>query len=691
MAKTIIEKRERSGGGLPAGTVSSRPKQVSPARETSKPAPFAVRIVLGICLAGLLTHIALYSFQCDDAFISFRYARNLADGDGLVFNPGHERVEGYTNFLWVLILAAGSWVGMPPESLASPLSILFSLGLAAWLLWFCDRNRPGGVSPWWLVVPAVFLAANRSYAVWSTSGLETKLFELLAVGGVICTLGEMRAMREGRDGFPYSALLLALATLTRPDGLLISACVIGTRILLQVIDRTIRLRPLAVGTLVFAGLVGGHFLFRHWYYGDWLPNTYYAKVSGQTWWEMGGKYLAGFALEYGLVFWLPVLIAAAVGLYRVGRLDILLIILAATIPHAIYIAAIGGDHFEYRPLDVYVPLLLIWLFYASTMARTRPASVGLTAYLALCWAVSLAIPTLTRVNFPDDYRAGFAGITPRDDGRKELIDSAAHPNLFRLPFVGGYLHLYNDVMRDMSRHFVGLRKEEHALFLATAKKQGEWLRELVDSGKLPRDVHIAVACVGAIPYFSGVRTLDRLGLTDREVAHRPAPEGKVRIMAHDKAADPEYAVERGVDLWAADTVHLILPLGHPELFHFAYLSKKGIMAPLIADAGEGRFILAFAMQGMDVLQRRCPALRFMPASEYLEIEAAANGRRFRPIPREKQLDIPYDIHFAVLGHKMITKYGDLEGGKRHLERAIATNPKNAEAQRLLEAISYRPK
>ncbi|HKQ47670.1 MAG TPA: hypothetical protein VJZ71_06355 [Phycisphaerae bacterium] len=691
MAKTIVENRPRAGRGQPAGDASSGRQVASSALKAATPAPFAVRIVLGICLAGLLVHIALCSFQCDDAFISFRYARNFADGHGLVFNPGHDRVEGYTNFLWVLILAAGSWAGMPPESLASPLSILFSLGLAVWLLWFCDRNRPVRVSPWWLVVPAAFLATNRSYAVWSTSGLETKLFEMLAVGGVLSTLDEMKAMREGKTRFPISALLLALATLTRPDGLLISACVIGTRIPFQIIDRSIRIRPLAIGTLVFGGLVGGHFLFRKAYYGDWLPNTYYAKVSGQTWWEMGGKYLAGFALEYGLVFWLPLLVAAGVSLYRLRRADILLVVLAAVVPHALYIAAIGGDHFEYRPLDIYVPLLLVLLFYGCTIVKSRPATIVAAAYLALCGTVSLTIPILTRLDFPGDYRAGFPGITPREDDRRELIDLAAHPTLAETPGVGGYLRLYNDVMRDISRHFVGLRKEEHALFLATAKKQGEWLRELVDSAKLPHDVHIAVGCVGAIPYYSGVRTLDRLGLTDREVARRPSPEGKIRIMAHDKAADPRYAVERGVDLWAADTVHLILPTGHPRLFHYAYLSKTGRMTPLIADVGHGRFILAFAMQGIDVLQRRCPNLRFFPASQYLTIETRASGGRFTPVPRDEQLDIPYDIHYAVLGHKMITKYGDLEGARRHLDRALAINPKNSEARQLLQALVNQSK
>ncbi|HEY4491844.1 MAG TPA: hypothetical protein VI958_07560, partial [Acidobacteriota bacterium] len=52
----------------------------------------------------------------DDIFIGFRYAQNLVDGRGLVYNTG-ERVEGYTNFLWVLIMAGGLLVGIKPEAL----------------------------------------------------------------------------------------------------------------------------------------------------------------------------------------------------------------------------------------------------------------------------------------------------------------------------------------------------------------------------------------------------------------------------------------------------------------------------------------------------------------------------------------------------------------------------------------------
>ena len=85
--------------------------------------------IILVCLPwlALLGWMASVSwFLTDDAFISFRYARNLLEGHGLVFNPG-ERVEGYSNFLWVLELAA-VWraLGVPPEDAAPWLSVAFT-------------------------------------------------------------------------------------------------------------------------------------------------------------------------------------------------------------------------------------------------------------------------------------------------------------------------------------------------------------------------------------------------------------------------------------------------------------------------------------------------------------------------------------------------------------------------------------
>lgn len=69
-----------------------------------------------------------YKWQwiCDDAYISFVYARNLSEGLGLVFHLG-ERVEGYTNFLWTIVLSLGDLVGIKPQTLSIGTGIFFYL------------------------------------------------------------------------------------------------------------------------------------------------------------------------------------------------------------------------------------------------------------------------------------------------------------------------------------------------------------------------------------------------------------------------------------------------------------------------------------------------------------------------------------------------------------------------------------
>src|SRR6185437_4110074 len=74
----------------------------------------ALLAALGAAALAWAWHLA---WLCDDSFISFRYARNLAHGNGLVWNVG-ERVEGYTNFLWTVIAAGAIRAGLHPGQAA---------------------------------------------------------------------------------------------------------------------------------------------------------------------------------------------------------------------------------------------------------------------------------------------------------------------------------------------------------------------------------------------------------------------------------------------------------------------------------------------------------------------------------------------------------------------------------------------
>ena len=80
-----------------------------------------------IGLAVFALNLAYFSnTRSDDAYISFRYARNFANGYGLVFNPGQPPVEGYSNFLWVVVLAGAARLGFDIPGAAQVLSIVLA-------------------------------------------------------------------------------------------------------------------------------------------------------------------------------------------------------------------------------------------------------------------------------------------------------------------------------------------------------------------------------------------------------------------------------------------------------------------------------------------------------------------------------------------------------------------------------------
>ena len=137
-----------------------------------------------------------FNYIPDDAYIGMRYARNLAGGEGLAFNPG-ERVEGYEDFLWVVLLAAGARAGMPVAAGARVLSLLFSAGALALAWMACLRAIPPGESSrsGAAAAGAVFLAAAAPFAACALSGTGIPLFTFLLTAG---TEGKRAALPNSR-------------------------------------------------------------------------------------------------------------------------------------------------------------------------------------------------------------------------------------------------------------------------------------------------------------------------------------------------------------------------------------------------------------------------------------------------------------------------------------------------------------
>lgn len=223
--------------------------------------------ILGAVVLFLL-HIALYKgFIVDDAFITFRYVQQWVHGNGLVYNVG-ERVEGYSNFLWVILLSPFAYCGLDVVLAAKGLGLLLSL-LTLYLLWNVSCTLEGPKVAIWL------LALSGPFAAWTMGGLETPLYTfLLLLSGTVFLREE-----ERKRGWA-SGILWGLLAMTRPEGILFALIAIAFR-LWQIGTHGSGARADDLLRLVgFGILVLPYFTWRWVYYGYPLPNTVYAKSLG---------------------------------------------------------------------------------------------------------------------------------------------------------------------------------------------------------------------------------------------------------------------------------------------------------------------------------------------------------------------------------------------------------------------------
>lgn len=324
-----------------------------------------------------------WPWMADDAFISLRYSENLLLGHGLVWNPG-ERVEGYSNLLWVLLSAGLGWLGC---DLVTAVRVLGTTSTAATLaVLSCSRLLP---TPWPARLVVVTLAAQASVALWAIAGLEAPLAMLWVA---LTMLGLERAFADAaprRGWLAFAGVQLALLAWTRPDGplwavfaaLTVWWCARGTRRLPLLFAL---LLPPLLAVLLQLG-------FRITYYDDWLPNTGRAKnaplaaaVSG------GGEYLLWAAVALRSLL-LPAALGALLG-WRLPRVrPLLLFATVGCIGWSLYVMRVGGDVFPRNRFLIVALAPLVVLAAHGIATLHRGGRVGrIAAWFVLLASIGLA-------------------------------------------------------------------------------------------------------------------------------------------------------------------------------------------------------------------------------------------------------------------------------------------------------------
>jgi hypothetical protein len=339
----------------------------------------ATRVLIVLALTALSTTVAWGKLESpaigiDDANIFFVYARNVSAWEGFVFNPGGERVEGFTSLLWVLISAvATSIFGHPEFALLAFNVLLVSLALAA-----CLRDLPVG----WASALVILVVGSISYIVWHTVSLmETALWSALLTVAVL--MGAGRGL--GRTESARFACMAALLVLTRPEAFVWVPVLIGTayfsRSAGEKYSAALRFNvPAALAFAVTAGLLT---IFRLVYFGFPLPNTYYAKLSPSVVYRLaeGMKYLASFIVSSPIVMAATVAVLASIAHLLNDRMrdrrTLALTLAAAT--GLVLPVLTGGDHFDgYRFYQPIYPVLVLTLlnFIRTVMPRYIPVSAA---------------------------------------------------------------------------------------------------------------------------------------------------------------------------------------------------------------------------------------------------------------------------------------------------------------------------
>ena len=316
-------------------------------------------------------------FYLDDVeMVAMRYGRNLAEGLGLVWNPG-ERVEGFSNPAWVLVMAAVHAAGAPDRLAALFVkAIAWGLACAVLLLAVRLRRRLAGPDDWADAALLLMLAMNADVVFWAANGFETPLLTALLLWLLTRVIDE-----ADRDGVTAGTLLATGALgLVRSDAHLLIAAVVGVAVLLsRNRARVVRLAPLACvlpAVLVAARLA---------YYGAWLPNTFQLRMTAvPDLWVEGARYVRQYFREH--LFLVGLALAACVR-PRDWRPRALAAACALTGIHAL---AVGGDFLvPYRFIAPAVPIILTLAVAAAQDAGRYGARLGNVA-LALVVAVGIA-------------------------------------------------------------------------------------------------------------------------------------------------------------------------------------------------------------------------------------------------------------------------------------------------------------
>lgn len=519
----------------------------------------------------------IYFSLFDDAMIAMRYAHNLAEGHGLVWNPGELPVEGYTNFLWVLWMSVPHWLGIDQRftSLFVSVSGLLILLISLWVTRkIISESYPNNtLAP---IVGQWLVATQYGLIFWTLRGLEVgavSLVFLLAVWSLI------RIRNQQTEWIWLLMVFSIVGVLLRLDTVLILFWV-GLFAWCQM-DR-------GWCWPVFFWVGGGvaltlaiNFLWRHYYYDEWLPNTYYLKLDSAPDYQKYVRGLLSLFKNAGLYMALPLVFAVVGSLVKASQ-DFRYLkwcIWCAFLSMCAYNIAVGGDAWEAmshpnRFLLSVTPLILV--LAAVGLSRVIEWSSG---YILVGITLGLLVSIVTNALLSSEPALQLPY-------RKELVITRYLIPCLLLIAMAPILFFRRTHPKLMVCFLT---------FAVIASSQGEayarWLlrgatvanADAIESRfglrlakQAEPDTTVAVVWAGSLPYFSKLPVIDLMGKMDKVIAKGPT-QSKVFYPGHGKwnyrYSICELRPDIVASLWTYTTEELdmIDSCGYQHIGHRVYL------------------------------------------------------------------------------------------------------------------------
>jgi hypothetical protein len=426
-------------------------------------------ILIGAVLFSIIGHLFLFwlsfqifSYTIDDAYITFRYSKNLASGFGPTYNPGLPPVEGYTTFLWMLLMTVPHFIGVNVATFSKIVGILLTCGtfaLVAMITFQLTRGFPIKARLFFGVFGAYLLAMLPITSVHAIAGMETSLFIfLIALMVYLVTVG----LLDGARSLYWAPLVGLLIGMTRPEGNAISLLLLVVAWSFSAPGARKKLTWYSLGLYILPGAL--YFLWRYLYYDLILPLPFYMKV-------LHGAGLFGGANEVGayLLYLLPSIgLLFLVGLLRL-RKEHLIILIPIVFLLLFYLFPVHAMGFQWR-----------FIYPATPFIGILVAIGALTIFDLLRGAIRSRLPWEPLV---------LAGLLLIGFGNLQNLDG---------------------LIRDSQLYAAGI---------SNYKTFGTLLSEYNHR----HEYTVAIGDAGTVPYYSDWTVIDLFGLNSTEVAFGTVP------------------------------------------------------------------------------------------------------------------------------------------------------------------------